>query len=136
MAKEPKKITLSDGQECIINSCGGRQGRRFVLQIIDLLKPEQLIDQKEVSKNVANSLMTATGSENFVNKSEKLLDDLFRLAYVKVNDNFIELSPEIFENEFSNRYGVMIELLIEIIEHNGFLDLLGYLKTASKMFQQ
>lgn len=135
MAKEPKKITLSDGQECIINSCGGRQGRRFVLQIIDLLKPEQLINQKEAPKNVANALITTTGSDAFVNKSEKLLDDLFRLAYIKINDNFIELSPEIFESEFTNRYGEMIELLMEIIEHNGFLEALGYLKTATKMFQ-
>lgn len=139
MAKEPKNIKLSDGQEVIIHSCGGKQARRLVLQIVDLMKPEQLAtqEQKEATKNFAkNLILNGSSDSSFLSKSEKLLDELFGLAYIKVESNFVELTPPVFDVQFAGRLAQMIELLIEIIEHNGFLDLLGYLKTATKMFQQ
>ncbi len=139
MAKEPKTIQLSDGQDCIINSCGGTQARRLVLQILDLMKPEQMInqDQKEASKNFVKNLVLNNNNDNsFVKKSEKLLNELFALAFIKVDGNFVELTEPIFDVQFAGRLAQMIELLIEIIEHNGFLDLLGYLETMKEMFQQ
>lgn len=134
MEKETKEIKLSDGQECLITVCGGVQGRKICLEIVDLMKPEQMGVQtpKEVAKNL---VLNNNSDSSFVDKADKLLSKILALSYVKINGEFKELNDNIFNVEFAGRYGAMIELLMEIIEHNGFLEALGYLAQSTKMFQ-
>jgi hypothetical protein len=139
MAKEPKTIKLSDNQECIIHSCGGEQGKKIVIKLLDLMKPEQIQatqTPKERANNLArNLILNQNEDNNFVQKANKLLSELLALAYVKVGENFVELSTSVFDIEFAGRYAQMIELLIEIVEHNGFLEALGYLNQVQTMFK-
>lgn len=128
------EFELLDGKKASITICSGKQGRRLVLRLINLLRPEP--NQTVNPKAIAGALMS--GSDDvFVNKADKLISDILSLAFIEINGHMVKLDDDIFDSQFAARYDVMLDLLVEVMTFNGFFDLIKYfinlLKTG--MFQ-
>lgn len=126
--KQQKEFKTIDEQEIIINCFGGRQGRKLVLRIIDLLRPEFKTDTNNLtSKEVAQKLVSGS-DDSFVSKADKIISEIFEKVYIKVGDGFIPVDDNTFDLHFSCRYAAMLEILVEVMEFNGFFELIVLLK--------
>ena len=123
--KEPLNLTTLDGEEYIIGMFDGLKGRRILLRLLELMKPSQEMD----AKNVATALVSG-GGEAFINKADKIVSDLMSVVHAKISEEvgFVAMDDKVFSVHFAGRYQAMLEVLIEVIEYNGFLDMLEYLK--------
>ena len=123
------EVELLGGQKARIIACGGKQGRRLVLRLINLIKPEP---EKQVDpRNVASALL-AGGDDSFVEKADKLLSEILSLSYIEIEGHMVKLDDNIFDIQFSRRYDAMLDLLVEIMRYNGFFDLIEYLMELVK----
>ena len=122
-----EKYTTIDGQNCTIKACGGKQGRRLVLRLVNLLKPEP--ESKQDARNVAASLINGgNGDDSFVEKADKLLSEILSLAHIEVQGHMVPLTDDLFDSQFIKRYDVMLDLLVEVMTFNGFFEMLGFLQ--------
>lgn len=122
MAKEAINRNIDD-QIYHIQPFGGRQGRKIVLQILNLLK-DSVTDFSKA--NVANALVSG-GSDSFVDKADKLITELLSLTYHKVGDSLVRLDEGYSDIHFSCNYSAMAEIILEVLELNGFFDLIALL---------
>ena len=105
----------------IISPCGAMQGRRLVLKIVDLIKPDT--DNQMSKANMAKAIMSGT-DDKFIDKADKVISELFEMVYLEVDGQKQLVNNAIFDSFFSGKYDLMLEILMEVLDYNGFLDLI------------
>jgi hypothetical protein len=114
-----KSFIASNGNEYIIYQCDGDTSLDLLLRIIDIFKGSGMPIQ-QAPQNLVMGI--AGGSSQFVKDAKSLIKDLFKLA--SFQNQFLNI---IFGAHFAANPYLMIELLMEIMDHNGFFDLIAFL---------
>lgn len=117
MGKTPKTYEATDGEVYTITMCDPVTGRRLLLRLYDLMQ-----GQSPTPVSIQNIMSGGGGSDSsFVDKADKLIEDILKLVMFKGK----VLNNETFAACFSGKYDIMLELLLETCEYNGFFALIG-----------
>lgn len=126
-----KEFTISNGERYSIDAFDGETGIDIILRVMDLfkdiMKPDQMTPQA-----IAQALVSGGGGSAFVVKAKELINDMMLTICHKPkgakgtpeSPAIIRLDEKYRGFHFRQNYPAIIELIVEVVIINDFLDLI------------